>query len=97
MRGMFASRRGSLSAPVIKHGKFVLSALSLAGKGTVVAEKRSSRYTLQVPFPHRLNSLYKIYRVILSMQASAAGYALCYYLETAVSQLNGRKFDRRQV
>jgi hypothetical protein len=25
MRGMFPSRRGSLSAPVINHGKFVLS------------------------------------------------------------------------
>jgi hypothetical protein len=29
MRGMFASRRGSLSAPVIKHGKFVLSSYSI--------------------------------------------------------------------
>lgn len=60
---MFASRRESLSAPVIKNGKFVLSycsilinvymfrtrcerisnttAVSLAGKGTVVAEKCS--------------------------------------------------------
>jgi hypothetical protein len=26
---MFASRRGSLSAPVIKHGKFVLSFYSI--------------------------------------------------------------------
>jgi hypothetical protein len=63
MRGIFISRRGSLSAPVIKHDKFVLSfysilinvcmyrnwcegisnatVLSLAGKATVVAEKRS--------------------------------------------------------
>jgi hypothetical protein len=55
---MFASRRGSLAALVIKHGKFVLSALSLAGKGTVVAEKRSTRCTLHVPFPLRLNTLY---------------------------------------
>jgi hypothetical protein len=68
MRGMFASRRGSLSAPVIKNGKFVLSfcsilinvcmfrnwwegisdttALSLAGKGTVLAEKCSTRSML---------------------------------------------------
>jgi hypothetical protein len=30
--------------------------LSLAGKGTVVAEKRSNRCTLQVPFPLRLNA-----------------------------------------
>jgi hypothetical protein len=29
MRGMFASRRGSLPAPVIKHGKFVLSFYSI--------------------------------------------------------------------
>jgi hypothetical protein len=80
MRGMFASIRGSLSAPVTKHGKLVLSfynilinvcmyrnwregindttALSLAGKGTVVAEKRSSRSTLHVPFPLQLNTLY---------------------------------------
>jgi hypothetical protein len=29
MWGMFASRRGSLSAPVIKHGKFVLSFYSI--------------------------------------------------------------------
>jgi hypothetical protein len=34
------------------------TALSLAGKDTEVAEKRSIRYTLQVPFPHRLNALY---------------------------------------
>jgi hypothetical protein len=65
---MFASRRGSLSAPATKYGKFMLSfysilykcvhvqklmwgisdttALSLAGNGTVVAEKCSSRSTL---------------------------------------------------
>jgi hypothetical protein len=29
MRGMFAIRRGSLSAPVLKHGKFVLSFYSI--------------------------------------------------------------------
>jgi hypothetical protein len=29
MRGMFASRRGSHSAPVLKHGKFVLSFYSI--------------------------------------------------------------------
>jgi hypothetical protein len=33
--------------------------LSLAGKATVVAEKRSTRSALQVPFPHR----YHIYHV----------------------------------
>jgi hypothetical protein len=34
------------------------TALSLSGKGMVVAEKRSTRSVLQVPFPHRLNILY---------------------------------------
>jgi hypothetical protein len=29
MQGMFASRRGSISAPVINHGKFVLSFYSI--------------------------------------------------------------------
>jgi hypothetical protein len=36
------------------------TALSLAGKAMVVAEKRSTRSALQVPFPHRLNTPYKI-------------------------------------
>jgi hypothetical protein len=34
------------------------TAFSLAGKVTVVAEKRSNRSTLQVPFPHQLNTPY---------------------------------------
>jgi hypothetical protein len=72
MRGIFASRKEPLSAPVIKHGKFVLTfysvltnvctyrnccegisnmaALSLAGKGIVVAEKRSNRSTMMSGF-----------------------------------------------
>jgi hypothetical protein len=71
---MFVSRRGSLSTPVIKHGKFVLSfysipinvckhgkltsgnqratALSLAAKGSIVAEKRRTRCPFKRSFPH---------------------------------------------
>jgi hypothetical protein len=35
-----------------------MTALSLVGKGTVVAEKRCTRTTLQVLFPPWLNALY---------------------------------------
>jgi hypothetical protein len=35
-----------------------MTALSLAGKGTVVMEKRPTRSALQVPFPLQLNALY---------------------------------------
>jgi hypothetical protein len=34
------------------------TALSLAGKGRVVAEKRATRTTVKVPFPPWLNTLY---------------------------------------
>jgi hypothetical protein len=77
---MFASRRGSLPAPVIQPGNFVLSfyiilinvckhgkltsgnqratALSLAAKGSVLAEKRRTRCPFKRPFPHPWNALY---------------------------------------
>jgi hypothetical protein len=69
MWGLFASRRGSLWKPVIKHGKFVLyfavflqmsaytetdmreSANNSTFAGTVVAENRTNRSTLQFPLP----------------------------------------------